>query len=473
MQARVDFSDQVSFKQLYHAWQLCQRRKAGSSAAQRYEMHLLDHLIDTQACLQSGQYQPTASYSFVTKTPKLREIHAAQFKDRVVHHLLVPRLDALWEPWLIHDLYSNRKGKGTHKAVKRCQQWMRKADTAYYLQLDVRNFFYSIDHCILWQLLDKGINKAVKQHKITAADGRFLRYLCDCIVSVDYSQTHELDPVASANLPNHKRLSQQVAGKGLPIGNLTSQFFGNVYLNTLDQFVKHQLKCRYYMRFVDDMIILHNCPNTLRAWQGEITHFLHTQLRLAVKSPVLLKPVEQGANFLGYIIRPHYVLVRQRVAANMNRALSGFEKQLWDGNTMHLTAPLADAVVATMASYIGHCKHAHSLRLIRGLWQRFTWLHFMCGFDCRHYRLYRTDTAPKKATFTEQIQFFRQHFPNAALYVQFGQQTKVFTATLPLTQRITIMQAGINTRGIRQRRIACVRLPYPLPHLHNNNRTIL
>jgi hypothetical protein len=459
VQASVDFSDQVSFKQLYEAWQLCQRRKAGSAAAQRYEMQLLDHLFDTQASLQSGQYQSTASYSFVTTTPKLREIHAAQFKDRVVHHLLVPRLDALWEPWLIHDLYSNRKGKGTHKAVKRCQQWMRKADTAYYLQLDIHNFFYSIDRSILLQLLDKGINKSVKQNSITAADGVFLRYLCEGIMSVDYSQTHELDPRASANLPDHKRLSRQTAGKGLPIGNLTSQFFGNVYLNVLDQFVKHTLKCRYYMRFVDDMILLHKDPETLRAWQTDISHFLHSELLLEVKKPVLLKPLQQGANFLGYIIRPYYLLVRQRVVIAIHAKLGVFESQLLHHNTINLTATLADAVVATIASFIGHCKHAHSLQLISSLWRHFTWLHYMCGFDPRHYRLYRTDVAPKTARFTEQVQFFRQHFPTAKLCVQFGRQTKVFLPESPTKQRIIITQAGFNTLGIRQRRIACVHVP--------------
>jgi len=142
----------VSFKALYQAWYACQRRKAGKAAAQKYELKLLDHLWQLQQRLQNWQYQPTASYCFITTKPKLREIHAAYFGDRVVHHYLVPKLERLWEPWFIYDVYSNRKTKGTHKAMQRCQFFMRKHKAQFFLQLDIKNFFYSIDQDLLLNL---------------------------------------------------------------------------------------------------------------------------------------------------------------------------------------------------------------------------------------------------------------------------------------------------------------------------------
>lgn len=217
-------SQVVDFKALYHAWFACQRGKAGKTAAQKYEMSLLDHIFDTLTDLQKAKYQVTSSYSFVTTQPKFREIHAAAFSDRVVHHFLVPRLEVLWEPWFIHDVYSNRKNKGTHKAVMRGREYMRKSNVRFFLQLDIQNFFYSIQHAVLLELIEKGLKKACRQQKITAEQMRFYLYLCRLFVQADYKSAQQLTPKLAVKVPPHKQLKQQPEGQGLPIGNLTSQF---------------------------------------------------------------------------------------------------------------------------------------------------------------------------------------------------------------------------------------------------------
>jgi RNA-directed DNA polymerase len=144
----------LDLEAIHDAWRHCRRRKRGTPQAQRYEMRLLDNLVDTVQALEAGTWTPASPVCFTVPWPKAREIHAAAFADRVVHHWLVPSLEALYEPVFIHDLYSNRRGKGTHAAVRRLQSFMHSlqaqgagtgtAQAGYFLQLDVANFFVSL-----------------------------------------------------------------------------------------------------------------------------------------------------------------------------------------------------------------------------------------------------------------------------------------------------------------------------------------
>lgn len=457
--------DQVSFKALYVAWQACQKRKAGTPAAQRYEMQLLDRLFATQQALQSGRYHTTASYCFVTTQPKLREIHAAAFGDRVVHHLLVNQLERLWEPWFIDPVYSNRKHKGTHKAVKQLQVWMRKPKCNYYLQLDIHNFFYSIQHAVLLDFLNKGLLKACKQQKISSSEQGFLSDLCKTFVQADFSRSVALNAYLAQKVPPHKQLGKQPLGQGLPIGNLTSQFFANVYLNALDQFIKHQLKCKYYLRFVDDFVLLANCPKQLNLWQVQISGFLQQQLGLQLKEKVVLKPVPLGADFLGYIVKPHYLLVRKRVINHLHQKLNRFKKQLLESlnkNVLRVDYGLIEKVNATLASYIGHFKHAHSLKLINQLWQQHHWLALFFEFKAESYQLELKIRAPKGANYPQQIQFFAQHYPHALLKVHYGRYQKTYMAMQKqpnaICLQLVIVQAGYSKHGRRRRQVESMQL---------------
>lgn len=323
----------LTFQGVYQAYMACRKRKRATANAQRYDMNLLEHLVNTEQSLRQRRYCPTTSICFVAQQPKAREIYAADFSDRVVHHWLVPRLEAIYEPIFIYDVYSNRKNKGTHKAVKRLQSFMRslcsQRNDVYFLQLDIKNFFNSINREILYGLLKKRLAKSQKNGKITAEQQDFMQWLCWRTLTHNPAQNaiNKSRPWQWANVPPHKRLENAAAKCGLPIGNLTSQFFANVYLNELDQFIKHDLKCRHYLRYVDDFILLADDKAMLLQWRERIVGFLTTRLQLRLKALAQPQSVYQGADFLGYIIRPDYRLVRRRVINHCRHKLHLFEEK--------------------------------------------------------------------------------------------------------------------------------------------------
>ncbi|CAK0773623.1 RNA-directed DNA polymerase [Gammaproteobacteria bacterium] len=157
--AERDQAASFGFASVWRAWLACRRRKRGNRQAQRYELDLLDNIQNTALALQNRRFSPSRSSCFVARQPKAREIHAAPFGDRVVHHLLVPWLERCYEPVFIHDSYSNRKGKGTHAAVARLEAFMRASPDSFFLQLDIANFFNSIDRRRLFGLLRQRIER--------------------------------------------------------------------------------------------------------------------------------------------------------------------------------------------------------------------------------------------------------------------------------------------------------------------------
>lgn len=353
----ADSDSLYSFRSLHDAYMSCRRRKRNTINALRFEASLLDNLADLSSSLQDGSYRPSRSVCFVAKQPKLREIFAADFRDRVVHHLLVPQIEKIFEPKFIHDSYACRNGKGTHAAVERLKAFMNRITkggrvVAWFMQLDIRSFFMSIDREILLGILEKNMRKSfehppsippLKGGKCLETpsplegegwgEGGFadtLLRLAETIVRQDCTKdfVYKGDPSLLKGIPPHKSLFTIPAGKGLPIGNLTSQFFGNVYLNELDQFVKHTLKVRHYLRYVDDFIFLAQSSERLLEMKEKIGEFLEKRLALELKREVTLKRVSEGANFLGYIVRSDYVLVRNRVIGNLKARLREFEDEM-------------------------------------------------------------------------------------------------------------------------------------------------
>jgi RNA-directed DNA polymerase len=212
--AESDQPGVFTFAAVYRGYRQCRRRKRGTANAQRYEHRLLDHLVDTTRSLQDRSYAPSRSLCFVARQPKAREIHAADFRDRVVHHVLVPRLEALFEPIFIHDLYSNRVGKGTHAAVERLGGFMRAVSDngrrpAWFLQLDVRNFFNGIDQALLFGLINHRLGKAVRQGRISCAEARDLSWLTRVILKQDFrAQTlYRCSAAELRRVPEYKRLT--------------------------------------------------------------------------------------------------------------------------------------------------------------------------------------------------------------------------------------------------------------------------
>jgi len=313
------------------AYRACRRGKRGTLNALRFEERLLDNLCDLRDELATRAYHPSGSICFVQKRPKLREIFAADFRDRVVHHLLVGYLEPIFERIFIHDAYACRKGKGLHAAVSRLQGFLQQATAngarrAWYLKADVAGFFMNVDKEILYHLICK---------KIKRED---VRWLTRAIIFHDCTRDYRFKGNRGLldKIPPHKTLFKVAPGKGLPIGNLSSQFFANVYLNELDQFVKRRLKCRHYIRYCDDMVLLDRSPERLAAWREEIEAFLRGKLLLAPNPQQdRLRPVSSGIDFLGYIVRRRYVLVRRRVVNHFREKLEWYQERMSERDFVH------------------------------------------------------------------------------------------------------------------------------------------
>ncbi len=365
--------EQVSFRDLFNAWEHARRNKVPSANQLAFESNLIDNLFELQEQLNSATWKPKPTTCFVAQRPKARQIHAPDFGDRVVHHWLVPQLEAQYEPSFIHDSYANRRGRGSHAAVRRLRDFVRQVDSGqgggWYLQLDVSNFFNSIHRPTLYGFLKERMKRRGMPMIVRRAVHALLRHSIQ-----QQGVIYRATPDAQARVPAHKRLENAAPGCGLPIGNLSSQFFANVYLDRLDQFVKHKLKASRYLRYVDDFVLVHKDREQLAVWLGEIETFLHDELRLALKPDIRLRPLSAGIDFLGYVVYPTHTRVRRRVIAHATEALNAWGARHAKAGRVTATPGQFRAVDAAWASYQGHFRHANSHRLNMRLHKQFPWL---------------------------------------------------------------------------------------------------
>ena len=274
---------------LWAAYKKAAKGKRYKTPVAAFEYDLEKHLLDIENELQSESYQPSGYHSFIIQKPKRRLINAAPFRDRVVHHALMNVIEPFFERQFVFDSYANRVGKGTHKALDRTTHYLRRSQ--YVMHLDIRQFFPAIDHEILLSILSKTIRDervmSLMEKIISSGAG---------VQASEYEQVYfSGDTLFSSNRP-----------RGLPIGNLTSQNWANVYLNELDHYVKRELKCPAYLRYVDDFLLFANNKETLRVWKGEIIAFLE-KLRLTIhENKAHSRPSYTGVSFLGFQVFPEY-----------------------------------------------------------------------------------------------------------------------------------------------------------------------
>ncbi len=298
------------FSDLVQAYYDCRRSKRNSDSALAFEMDLERNLIQLHDDLIAGTYRPGRSICFVVTRPKAREVWAAAFRDRVVHHLLYNHIGSRIECSFIADSCACIKGRGTLYAAKRLESKIRSASEnwskpCWYLKLDLANFFVSIDKQVLRRQLAARISEP------------WWLELAEQILMHDPREDYEVRSPAHLfnRVPQHKRLTAQPAHLGLPIGNLSSQFFANVYLDTLDQFAKHKLKAKHYIRYVDDFVFLHESPQQLNQWLTQVEAFLPSLGVRLNPSKTILQPVDRGVDFVGHVIKPWRRTTRKRSLA--------------------------------------------------------------------------------------------------------------------------------------------------------------
>ncbi len=290
-----------------------------------FQLRLADNLADLYHSLANYTYKHGVYSAFIISDPKLRNIHKATVRDRVLHHLIYKELYPYFDKKFIYDSYSCRKNKGTHRAVNRFKYFAGRVSknnsrTCYILKCDIKKFFASINHEILIKILKRHI------------EDTNIIWLINEVVSSFYSTR---------------------PGVGLPLGNLTSQLFVNIYMNEFDQFIKHKLKVKYYIRYADDFVILSDDKNYLENLIFPISKFLFEKLKLRLHpDKVSIQTLNSGVDFLGWVHFPHYRILRTATKRRMFRRI-----------TESLTPE-------TLNSYLGLLGHGNTEKLKKEIHER-------------------------------------------------------------------------------------------------------
>ena len=323
------FEDIISLDNLLAAWQGFLPGKRKKQDVQEFHLNLADNILQLHQELANFTYEQGGYYAFNISDPKPRNIHKAQVRDRVLHHAIYRQLYPFFDRTFIADSFSCRVGKGVHRALDRFREFglrvgKNNTRTVWVLKLDIKKFFASIEHEALLQILKNYI-----------PDENIMRLLENVIES--FSIRTITSPTPS---------SRGGEKTGLPLGNLTSQLFCNVYMNELDQFVKHKLKAKYYIRYADDFVLFSEDKAWLLEMQSKVSKFLNERLRLSLHpDKIVLKTLASGVDFLGWVHFPKYRTVRSATRRRMFRRI------------------LQHPTEETRQSYLGLLKHGQAFKL--------------------------------------------------------------------------------------------------------------
>jgi RNA-directed DNA polymerase len=339
------FEGLCSFENLDAAYHVARRGKRARAEVAGFELRYEEALLAMRRDLLAGTYRFGRYREFTVLEPKERLVAAAPFRDRVVHHALVNVLEPIWEPRFIHDTYACRRERGTHRAVLRCQEWTRRY--THVLKADIWKFYPTVDHEVLFAR----ISRRVRDPRVLAL---VREVLATWTSGLEYYRAFAGDDLFSVLRP-----------RGIPIGNLTSQFSANVVLSGLDDFAKRTLGVHAYVRYMDDMLLFADDPATLRGWKRELERALEP-LRLALhplKSQVIR--TRDGVPFLGFRVLPGRRLL---LRAGVRRFVRRTRRQMRQVERGERTR---DALRLAVRGWVAHAKFAESGRLRAAIFRRF------------------------------------------------------------------------------------------------------
>ncbi|MFH1376811.1 MAG: reverse transcriptase domain-containing protein [Candidatus Woesearchaeota archaeon] len=349
------YSDQYSKinseENLYLAFRKSKKGKSNKSDVKKFEKNLEENILELRTELLLHSYKPKPLKNFIIRDPKTRKISKSDFRDRIIHHALCNVIEPIFDRTFISDSYANRKGKGTIAALERFDQFKRKVSRngkingwynnnqvkGYCLKADIKHYFEDIDQEILLKI----IKKKIKCSKTI--------WLIKKI------------------LDNYKGKANRInKNKGMPLGNLTSQFFANIYLNELDKFVKHKLKAKYYIRYVDDFVILHSSKQQLIRWKEDIDNFLKKELKIELhpdKSKII--SLNDPINFVGFRVFYYYKLLKKFNRKNIYNKLN----KLY---LLHLSNRIDyNQIYDNLQGSFAYMKHANTYKLRKEIVKKF------------------------------------------------------------------------------------------------------
>jgi len=332
----------ISPASLFKAWDVFKSDKKNKIDVMDFELDLEKNIFDLYRDLKSAIYKHGQYKGFWIHDPKLRRIHKATVRDRVLHHAIFNVLNPIFEPIFIPNSFSCRIGKGTHKGMKKVAEMLsimsqNNTRQCYALKCDIRKFFDSIDHNILISILDKKIK-----------DEKVMNLMREIVESFEVKRQNLFER------------------RGVPIGNLTSQIFANIYMNEFDQFVKHKLKIKYYARYTDDFIIVSTDKVYLENLIPLIQDFLKTKLCLELhpKKVDIVKHI-RGVDFLGYVILPKHIKLRTKTKRKIPKKIKERVDRYKQGKITELT------LYSSLQSYLGVLSHANAYKLSQELQNKF------------------------------------------------------------------------------------------------------
>lgn len=317
----------TSFETLHAAYLKARKGKRYTAGVLRFSAGLEERLLELQEELRERRYRISEYHRFNVYEPKKREVASLPFRDQVVQHALIAVIEPVFDKRLIYDSYACRVGKGNHAGADRITGWLRRAhrmwSETYVLKADVKSYFASVDHDVLKKLFRRRI----------ACDGAL--WLTDLFVDSWNAES----------------------GRGIPIGNLTSQLYANIYLHELDRFVKYDLRVKFYLRYMDDFVVIGSDKTELNVLRAQIDRFLQEHLKLRLNSRTSVFPEDQGIDFLGYRIWRTHRLLRKRSVKRMRRWIRAWRK----GKVY------TEEIEASVAAWLGHAEHADTYNLQREL----------------------------------------------------------------------------------------------------------
>jgi hypothetical protein len=378
----VENKAKITIEELFEAYFKCRRHKRNTANAIAFEVDYESNLVALLEEINDGTYEPGKSITFIVDKPVKREIFAADFRDRVVHHLVINKLNHLFEKEFIYDSYACRTGRGTHFGIKRVNNFIRSCSLnytkdCYILKLDIRGFFMHIDKNILFEKLKVFVNEKYKE-----GDKELLLELCQKIIYNNPTEKCVIKGKRSNwdSLPQDKSLFYSPADCGLPIGNLSSQVFANFYMSIFDHFIKHDTGIKFYCRYVDDFVLVHSDKEYLKSCIPLIKDFLKFKLHLILHpKKIYLQHYTKGVQYIGVIIKPYRINIAKRTKHNFCRII---EKMNLIARNHKPNRQENDRFLCSMNSYLGIMKHFDTyylrkkiiIRNLSGWWWNYVYL---------------------------------------------------------------------------------------------------
>jgi hypothetical protein len=356
---------QKMLQELFEAYYAARKNKRNKLSQISFEFDCESKIIALRDAIVAREYEPLPSIAFVNHKPAMREVFAAAFQDRIVHHFIFRHINHIFEKEFIEDSYSCRKGKGTLYGIERVASFIKSCSKdytqeCYILKLDLKGYFYNIDKKLLYKM----IREVLYKHKVLLKiDLDTILYLIEKTIFTDVLKNIQKigTPQEWAALPKSKSLFFAKEGKGLPIGNLTSQLFSNIYMNGFDHFIKDELKIEYYGRYVDDFVIVHRDKEFLKSVMKSSKVWLDTNLGMTLHpKKIYLQPYQRGVQFLGGYIKPQVNYISKRTKTNFYALIKKINREFMQ-NVDNMS--YYKEIRAKINSYLGTMRHFSSFKL--------------------------------------------------------------------------------------------------------------